>query len=296
MQRSGSTALLLRLSPMSSLEEFARAIERGDSSIVESLISHGAVDVNARLPREFQPPALVYAAERGQRKIVDILLRADARVDDSDEKHQTPCHAAAALGHHDVLAVLLAHRPNLALNGVDGRPALYHAMSNCEIDGGRGALMLLEAGASLDLVRRDDLCRFAVTSTAAIQVLLDRGFVVDEFRDYDFGTLLHIAARHTHDANVFEMLVNVCGVDLEERNDYDRTCAHVAADCSNVSALRWLVNAGANLNCVAHGGTTPLQLACDYECTTYLLAAGADTLASDSRGRTALFLRAAFGR
>lgn len=123
---------------MSSLEEFARAIERGDSSIVESLISHGAVDVNACLPREFQPPALVYAAERGQRKIVDILLRADARVDDSDEKHQTPCHAAAALGHHDVLAVLLAHRPNLALNGVHGRPALYHAMSNCEIDGGRG--------------------------------------------------------------------------------------------------------------------------------------------------------------
>jgi ankyrin repeat protein len=72
--------------------------------------------------------------------------------------------------------------------------------------------------------------------------------------------------------------------------------AHVAADCSNVSALRWLINAGANLNCVAHGGTTPLQLACDYECTTYLLAAGADTLASDNRGRTALFLRAAFGK
>jgi hypothetical protein len=37
---------------MSSLEEFAKAIDDGDSSMVESLISRGVVDVNARLPRQ----------------------------------------------------------------------------------------------------------------------------------------------------------------------------------------------------------------------------------------------------
>jgi hypothetical protein len=68
-------------SRMSSLEEFAKAIEDGNSSIVESLISSGSVDVNARLPRPFQPPALAFAAQFGRVGIVDILLRANARVD-----------------------------------------------------------------------------------------------------------------------------------------------------------------------------------------------------------------------
>jgi hypothetical protein len=107
---------------MSSLEEFAKAIEDGDSSIVESLISSGSVDVNARLPRPFQPPALVLAAECGRKEIVDILLRANARVNETDERGSTACHAAAKRGHHDVLALLLARQPNLAAVDADGGP------------------------------------------------------------------------------------------------------------------------------------------------------------------------------
>ena len=95
-------------SRMSSLEEFAKAIEDGNSSIVESLISSGSVDVNARLPRPFQPPALVLAAACGEAELVDILLRANARVDDADRIGLTACHATAYGGHHDVLALLLA--------------------------------------------------------------------------------------------------------------------------------------------------------------------------------------------
>jgi ankyrin repeat protein len=107
---------------MSSLNEFASAIERGDSPIVESLISRDLVDVNVRLPRQDRPPALVFAARFGRKDVVDILLRANARVDETDERGWTACHVAALCSLHDVLELLLARQPNLAAVDADGRP------------------------------------------------------------------------------------------------------------------------------------------------------------------------------
>jgi len=122
---------------MSSLDEFANAIDNDDSSTVESMISRRAVDVNARLPRFRERPALVHAAHRGRKEIVDILLRSNARIDDTDENGWTACHAAAQGGHHDVLALILARQPNLAAVDVDGKTAFCIALYYCHSDGGR---------------------------------------------------------------------------------------------------------------------------------------------------------------
>jgi len=271
---------------MSSLKKFANAIEKRDSSLVQSLISRRLVDVNARLPRPSRPPALVYAAGRGQREIVDILLRAGARVDDAGEGGWTACHAAAEFGHHDVLALLLARQPNLAAVDEDGKTAFCIALMYCHNDSGRSALMLLEAGATVDEHAR--LCRFAATSTAAIQALLDRGVVVCELRDVFGGTPLHAAAWHCHDAAVFDVLVNVCGIDLETRDRDGTTYLDSAAGGGNVFALRWLLNAGADPNSLKSNGSTPLHDAYNRDCAVVLLAAGANVCARDNRGRTAL--------
>jgi len=273
---------------VSSLKKFAKAIEDGDSSIVESMISRGVVDVNARLPRVYQTPALVFAAQHGQRKIVDILLRANARVDETDEKGATPCHAAVSRGSSDVLALLLARQPNLAAVDAYGSTACHIAVRLCCIRGFRSAVMLLDAGASLGDVDTQFLCRFAGTSTAAIQALLDRGVVVRELRSLNGGTPLHEAAGRTSTPNVFDMLVNVCGVDLEARDDDGRTCICEAVKCGNNFSLRWLLNDGADANSVSSDGSTPLHDVGNRDCAVSLLAAGADVCARDNRGRTAL--------
>jgi len=188
---------------LSSLEEFAQAIERDDLSMVESLISGGAVNVNARLPYGHRPPALVHAAGRGQKEIVDILLRSGARVNETDESGSTACHVAALGNYHDVLALLLARQPNLAVVDAEGTTAFGSAVQVCTSDDGRCALMLLEAGASIgELV---DLCRFAATGTGAIQALIDRGFVLRELH-YFGDTPLHAAVELCYDAALFDML------------------------------------------------------------------------------------------
>jgi ankyrin repeat protein len=45
--------------------------------------------------RPANPPALVYAAALGRADIVELLLKAGARIDDADTTRQTACHVAA---------------------------------------------------------------------------------------------------------------------------------------------------------------------------------------------------------
>jgi ankyrin repeat protein len=274
---------------MSALEEFAKAIWNDDSATVESLISRGSVDVNARLPRFLAPPALVYAAECGRTEIVDILLQANARVDEVDERRQTACHAAAASGHCDVLALLLARRPNLdVVTTVNRKTAFCCAASSSETHAWRCALMLLEAGASLERADPSDVCRFAATSTTVIQALINHGVAVRELRDFLDGTALHAAAGRCRDANVLDMLVNVCRIDLHARDRDGATCFHFAASRGNVFALRWFLSAGADPDCVSSNGSTPLHNVIHHSCAVVLLGAGASVCARDNKGRTAL--------
>jgi ankyrin repeat protein len=272
---------------MSSLEEFADAIENGDSSVVESLISSG-VDVNARLPRPSEPPALVAAAVCGKADLVDILLRANARIDDADENGWTACHFASYSGNDDVLALLLARQPNLAAVDGDGKTSFEVALVYCR-DGGEGcALMLAEAGASFESVGRNALCWFASMSTVAARMLINHGVVVREIVSTTGKTPLHHAAGSTGDATVFDLLVNVCGIDLDARSQFGVTSIHEAANLENAIALRWLIEAGADVNVADQTGTTPLHQASDFNCAVLLLAAGANVCARDNRGRTAL--------
>jgi ankyrin repeat protein len=157
-------------------------------------------------------------------------------------------------------------------------------------DGGRSALMLLEAGASLDSVARDDLCAFASKSTAAILVLIGHGVVVRDIFASDGRTPLHFAAASVfdRDANLYRMLVNVCGIDLEARCHDGRSSVHVAVEHGNVWALRWLIGAGANVNCVTNDGQRPLHMITRYESTVQLLAACADPIAANNAGLTPL--------
>jgi ankyrin repeat protein len=105
------------------------------------------------------------AAQCGRKEIVDILLPGSARVNETDERGSTACHVAPNGGHHDVLALLLAHQPNLTVVDADGMTAFGIALMYCHNDSGRSALMLLEAGAIVDERQGANSVRFAATST-----------------------------------------------------------------------------------------------------------------------------------
>jgi ankyrin repeat protein len=269
---------------MSFLIDFANACDRDDLSLVESLLANGSIDANARLPRNGRPPALVLAARIGRKAIVDVLLRSGARIDDTDDDGLTACHVVAARGNAELLALLLARRPNLELTCKSGRTSLNDSFRR---DEQHISMMLIEAGAPLEAVNRHLLCPLA-TSTSAIRTLLRRGVVVSDLRDQERSTPLHLAAiaDRPDSAALLDLLVNECGVDLEARTVWGYTCTHTATIHGNTHALSFFLAAGASSQSVDNGNRTPLHLVRDAQCAILLLAAGADVHARDALERT----------
>jgi ankyrin repeat protein len=271
----------------------AKAIEEGDLTLVESLLANDSIDVNARLPRPNNPPPLVLAVRcaspSGRVDIVELLLNAGADIDGVDDNGQTACFAATEA---HVLAVLITRRANLDVKDKANRTVLeflFTYMNNRASD--RIAVMLVNAGASLDGMPPMLLCWIASRSTAAIHALLNRGVVLSQLRDDHSRTPLHWIAQRTWSADAdatVSMLIDVCGVDLEERDRNGQTCTHLAAAAaSRHDALRCFIAAGANVNSVDLNGWTSLHCVSIYNCAVVLLAAGASVSARDREGRTA---------
>jgi ankyrin repeat protein len=232
------------------------------------------------------PPALAFAAQQERKDIVEVLLIFGARVNDTDDDGRTACHFAAE-GRADLLALLLAHRPNLELKCGKGRNVLETSLACTRY---RNSLKLIEAGASLEAVDHGLLCRLAASSTPAIQTLLRHNVAIRELRDRNGRTPLHLAAAEKAPDDVLHMLVNECGVDLEVRNEWGSTCVFSASSSGfgDASALRFLIASGANIHALDEFNRTPLHWIQKGHYAILLLAAGADVNARDNFDRAPL--------
>jgi ankyrin repeat protein len=270
---------------------FINAIQTNDTNQVSSLLASGTVDLHARLPVVHQP-ALVLAACCGHAAMAELLLNFGARIDDIDRAKQTACNAAALRGHAEVLAVLLRHAPNLELADSQQCTPLDSALKlpNAE----RIVVALVEAG-GVPLHDDNTICEVAATGTASTQALMTRGIALSRVRASSGFTPLFYVIAYGFNPALMNMLVNVCGVDVNARDSHGNTCAHHAADRCKDAVLRWLIVAGADLECTNSLRETVLHKACtsaSVSCTLLLLAAGANVHAPSDGGLTACHLAA----
>ena len=115
------------------------------------------------------------------------------------------------------------------------------------------------------------------------------------------GTALHTVCWHREESSgasnatvqINKRLI-AAGVDPNVRNQRGETPMHEAAfgDGANPTAVRTLLQHGADADPVDHMGVTPLiagaQFFSDPECIRLLLDAGADPLRKDAQGRSAI--------
>jgi ankyrin repeat protein len=260
-------------------EQVQSLIKLGDNEEFASIIVAGDVSH----PIDFDN-ALLLAAKQGDARIVQTLLDAGANVNARNSNAETALHLAAERGHCDVVRLLVARGADLALVDNGNQTALGVSSRKFRED---VTIALIEGGAPLR--EREHVTLIASTSVACFHALHKRHVNFSELHDLDGGSPCVVAADRSNDPALLELLVRVGGLDVNEPDVDGFTCLHMCASSEHYRVLRWLINAGADVDAVTALGQTPLLIACICrltECALMLIAAGADVNV-DSSGRTA---------
>jgi ankyrin repeat protein len=276
-----------------SAKKLIDAIEDNDTATASSLISSGSVNLNSK------PWPLHHAAEFGRVEIMAMLLDAGANINAVDKNHRTASHVAIWHDQFDALKLLVERGANLSVVDSDSNgQSLLASVAQYGKDE-RFAFLLLDAGAPLDGLSNDLflMSKVLVNSVAVFNRLLAHGVNFTTMRDENGATLCHCVARNITSENDFRFLV--CHYDaVHAADDNGRTPLHWAASFGNDSAVRVLVECGAEIDRQANDGRTALIDASSVNwrspCVELLIALGVNVGVVTNDGMTACHFAALF--
>lgn len=149
--------------------------------------------------------------------------------------------------------------------------------------------LLLANGATLDV-----FAAAALGMTDAIQTLLDADPTLVSLYSPDGWTALHLAAHFGQTEAARMLIAHGASTTLRSRNEMDNHPLHAAcAGHPSRELIELLLDSGAEVNALQHGGFTPLHEAAqngDIALAGLLLSRGADAGATTDEGKTALQL------
>jgi ankyrin repeat protein len=225
--------------------QLSDAICKNDTVTASSLISSGSVNLNGK------PWPLLHAAERGR---VEIMTRCSTPVPTSmpSTKDNVLRVYRNFDNHFDALKLLVERGTNLGVVDSNGQSLLSFVAQYVKHE--PFVIFLLDAGAPIDRLSNADLMDL-VKSVAVFDRLMARGVNFTAMRDEVGATLCHHVARNVSCENDFRFLVNVCGNNAVQSVDDDgRSPLHWASPSGNDSAIRVLVELGAEIDRQDNGG------------------------------------------
>jgi len=256
--------------------------------IVQLLINYKA-EVNS----SDRKTALMYSAERGLHRTVQVLIEAGAQLN-LKYIRQTAIMLACHDGHYRVVTQLIKARAELNYTDLDGFTALTIAARS-----GYGHIVekLLQAGAKttiMNMIGRSALQLCCMRGlTRCVRLLLNEPNVLRNInaRDDDGATALHSACEFA-DEEIIKLLLQR-RADVHAKDNDQRTPIIWAAFFGQVTCIKVLLESKAHLEDTDNGGFTPLLTAALFNhpasCAA-LLSAGANIEARDKEGRWALDL------
>lgn len=136
---------------------------KGSLRICQMLIEHGA-NINARNLNGHT--AVKYAGSKNHKELLQYLLDCGGDPNARDHIGDTPLHRVSSMTHHECLRILLTHPKSSAkilINAQNnfGNTPLHLA---CEEDDATGSLMLIDHGASVEILNKEkasplDVCK-----------------------------------------------------------------------------------------------------------------------------------------
>ncbi|KAF7510973.1 hypothetical protein GJ744_005519 [Endocarpon pusillum] len=199
--------------------------------------------------------ALIWAAELGHEKVVEILLDMGAEVDaqgggENEEDYGNALQAASLEGHQKVVEMLLDKGAEVNAQGGDYGNALQAA----SIGGHQTVVeMLLDKGAEVNAQGGDYGNALQAASSrghqTVVEMLLDKGAEVNA-QGGDYGNALQAASWGGHQT-VVEMLLDK-GAEVNAQREYYGNALQAASWGGHQTVVEMLLDKGAEVN--AQGG------------------------------------------
>lgn len=219
----------------------AAAVVDASPRTARLLLEDGA-DVNARDDRSFSP--LMWAAIRGRRDMIALLLDWGARINDAatDEASgwtDTPLMFAAQNGYADCVRLLLARGadPNVRCGRRRGDTALMMAASDGHV---QCMELLLAHGADVNALNRERGTALMQAAGSgedrAVEWLLDHGALLEARDENGWTALMHAAVTDRGDCTHTVRLLIARGADLNARGPMGMTVLELVTSWGSVSS------------------------------------------------------------
>lgn len=250
--------------------------ERSDErdEIAEYLLDKGA---NARTGDQYKKSALMAACAKGHAAIAAMLLKKGAKVQTADIIGTLAIHEAAGNGHADVVRLLLKNGAAADVKDGTKYTALHLAAMHGHLEAVRA---LVEGGAGI--MKKDGDGRAAIDMAKE-----NRHAKVAEYLE----AALKTSPEERRGTAGQEKTGGAAEGETEKSSGGDDLIA--AASRADVSKIKALIAAGADVNYQKNNGQTALSILCsrtncDAEAVGSLIAAGAKAGVQDKNGNTAL--------
>jgi ankyrin repeat protein len=262
------------------------AAERGDKAMVTLLVDNGA-EVDSQDKDGMS--ALHYAAQNGHKLIVEKLISTNADFNAKDKNDISVLHCAVQNNNEEIVKLLIEAGADAVTKDKKNHTPLHDAAIN---KNPKMIKMLIEAGAKVNALDKEGMRALHYASQNGneeiIDMLLDARANIN-LANNDGMTALHFAARFNREAAFNRLLEDGAKVNIQDK--YSNTALHYASENGNEEMVKLLLEAGADVNAKSSNFNTPLHDATmnkRFPIVKMLIEANADVNAKDEDGLTAL--------
>ena len=264
-----------------------------DPAVCRVLIDAGA-DVNTKAQYGTSP--LHYACGAGELDVVKMLVEAGAGVRATEEGGEICLDSAAYNGHTETVRYLVGlFQVEVNHSNDESFTALHSASEHTDV-----VQVLIDAGADIEAMNFEDrsplqwACITGVLDVVKVLVRAGAGVCVTDSR----GCACLAQASANGCTDIVRYLLCLPEVDVNLRNDDNKTALQRAVDMNRTDIVHLLIDAGADVNTQNNEGHSPLYVACksgELDIVKMLVRAGAGVSVADNDGYTCLMLAAWHG-
>ncbi len=221
------------------------AAKKGNASIVQMLLEHGTMDIDAKDGHNQTP--VFQAALHGHHEVVKLLLKGNANIELRDLGGRTPLLVASGNGHESVVGLILENGTvDINDTNAKGYTALLLACKNGQES---TAKLLLQAGKADTNARDNRMNRtpllWAVGNghESIVKLLLRSASINTNLEDEDGMTALGLAAKLGNPV-ITKLLLDSKKVDTRRRSREGRSPLSWASENGHFEVVNLLLDAG----------------------------------------------------